>query len=153
MVTWWGAESRWYPQSWLHFSAKMLGVQTKLSNADWPLLSSVFQDSSIARAVCLSSFSPFTCFFNILKEKMEVVFWIYLVCFSHYNDGCNQMQVWIPFQLLSRPGSWKMHVWSNLKSYQDGTVGSHPALLLVMGRVMFIDRTVYLKSIQPSRPR
>ena len=74
---------------------------------------------------------------------MEVVFWIYLVCFS-------QLQWWLdPSDAIVEPFSTLKLTWRvgrcmfGRTSYQDGTVGSHPAFLLVIGTVMFIDRRFY----------
>lgn len=166
MVTWWGTESWWYPQSWLHFSANMLGVKKPSRQCRLAATGQIFQDSSIAR-VFFDQFQLVNLLFSTYwKEKWRLFSGSIWFVFLNYNDGwIHRMPLWSPFQLLSWPGSWKMHVWSNLIPRWHGRLASsllvghwygyvHRQEVLQLIETSCVWMSIYLKSIQPSnRPR
>ena len=100
------------------------------------------------------------------KEKWRLFSGSIWFVFLNYNDGwIHRMPLWSPFQLLSWPGSWKMHVWSNLIPRWHGRLASsllvghwygyvHRQEVLQLIETSCVWMSIYLKSIQPSnRPR
>ena len=140
--------------------------KNQVVNADWPLLAKFFR----IRALLAFFFEQFQLvnllFSTYWKEKWRLFSGSIWFVFLNYNDGwIHRMPLWSPFQLLSWPGSWKMHVWSNLIPRWHGRLASsllvghwygyvHRQEVLQLIETSCVWMSIYLKSIQPSnRPR